>query len=40
MNIPVDGLIVRCSGIISNESSITGESEDIIKDTYDNCKLR
>jgi len=32
--VPVDGLLFRCHNIITDESSITGESEDIPKSLY------
>lgn len=34
MNIPVDGLVVEASGVLSDESAMTGESDHLIKDTY------
>ena len=42
MNVPVDGLIVKSSGILSNESAMTGESDELRKETIDLClaKLR
>jgi magnesium-transporting ATPase (P-type) len=27
MDIPVDGLIIKCSGVMSNEAAMTGESD-------------
>ncbi len=40
MNIPVDGIIIRSSGVQSNEAAMTGESDELKKDTLDNCKMR
>ena len=34
MNIPVDGIIVKATGILMNESAMTGESEEINKDIH------
>jgi magnesium-transporting ATPase (P-type) len=40
MNIPVDGIIIRASGVQCNEAAMTGESDELKKDSHDNCKLR
>jgi len=40
MNIPVDGVIIKSSGVQCNESAMTGESDELKKDTLENCKLR
>jgi len=40
MNIPVDGLIIKGSGITSNESAMTGEPEELSKDTHDGCLIK
>ena len=40
MNIPVDGVVLHSSGVQCNESAMTGESDELKKDTYDNCMLR
>lgn len=40
MNIPVDGLIIQCSGVSANESAMTGEPEELAKDTLEGCKVR
>ena len=40
MNIPVDGIIIHSSGVQANESAMTGESDELKKDTIENCKLR
>ena len=39
-NIPVDGIILECSGVTCNESAMTGESDELKKDTLENCLLR
>ena len=40
MNIPVDGVIVKGSGILANESAMTGEPDELQKETLDVCKFR
>ena len=40
MNIPVDGIVLKASGIQCNEAAMTGESDDLKKDTLEACKLR
>ena len=40
MNIPVDGVVIHASGIQSNEAAMTGESDDLKKDSLEACKLR
>ena len=40
MNIPVDGIILDSNGVTCNESSMTGESDELKKDTLENCLLR
>jgi len=40
MNIPVDGIVIRGSGIQANEAAMTGESDELKKDTMENCKAR
>ena len=40
MNIPVDGIIVKCSGVLANESSMTGEPDELQKETLEVCKHR
>jgi len=37
MDVPVDGLIVKASGIMSNESAMTGESDELKKEALDAC---
>jgi P-type E1-E2 ATPase len=40
MNIPVDGIIVKSSGVVVNESAMTGESDELKKENLDICKQR
>jgi len=40
MNIPIDGVIIRSSGVACNESAMTGESDELKKDSLDACKQR
>jgi P-type E1-E2 ATPase len=40
MYIPVDGILIWGSGVLCNESAITGESVEIKKESHENCKLR
>lgn len=40
MNVPVDGIVIRASGIQANEAAMTGESDELKKDTMENCKAR
>lgn len=38
MNIPVDGIIIHGSGVSVNESAMTGESDELKKESLENCK--
>jgi P-type E1-E2 ATPase len=40
MNIPVDGVIIIASGVQSDESAMTGESDHLPKDTLEKCLFR
>ncbi len=40
MNIPVDGIIIKSSGVAVNESAMTGESDELKKESIPVCKLR
>ena len=31
MDVPVDGLIIKSSGVLANESAMTGESDELKK---------
>lgn len=37
MEIPVDGIIIRASGVLANESAMTGESDEVRKETLEYC---
>jgi len=37
MDIPVDGIIIRCSGVMANEAAMTGESDELKKEPQDFC---
>lgn len=40
MKIPVDGICLQCSQLKSDESAMTGESDALIKESYDVCLQR
>lgn len=40
MNIPVDGVIIKGSGIMTNESAMTGEPDELSKEAFEVCKVR
>ena len=40
MNIPVDGVVITGSGVMSDESAMTGESDHLPKETVDKCLHR
>lgn len=40
MDIPVDGFVLQASGVLSDESSLTGESDHLIKENYNKCRQR
>lgn len=40
MDIPVDGLVVHASGVSISEAAMTGESDEMKKDTVDKCVLK
>lgn len=37
MDVPVDGLVVRSSGVMANESAMTGESDELKKESIEFC---
>ena len=37
MSIPVDGILIKGSGVATDESAMTGESEEMIKDSLKGC---
>lgn len=40
MNIPVDGICVEASGVLVDESAMTGESDHFLRETYEKCLVR
>ena len=40
MDIPVDGICVEASGVLADESSLTGESDHLTKEIVDKCVER
>jgi Ca2+ transporting ATPase len=40
MNIPVDGVCIKASGVQTNEAAMTGESDELKKDSLETCLLR
>lgn len=40
MNIPVDGVLLRSSGVQCNEAAMTGESDELKKDNMEGCEAR
>jgi magnesium-transporting ATPase (P-type) len=37
MDVPVDGVVIKASGIACNESAMTGEVDELKKDTMEAC---
>lgn len=40
MNIPVDGIVIKGSGVACNESAMTGEPDELKKESMEVCKLK
>ena len=40
MDVPVDGVAILASGVLANESAMTGESDEMKKEIQYFCKLR
>jgi len=40
MNVPIDGVIVKASGVCANESAMTGESDELKKESLEVCLHR
>jgi magnesium-transporting ATPase (P-type) len=40
MDIPVDGFVIKGSGILINESAMTGETKEIKKDALEICLIK
>lgn len=37
MSIPVDGVVIKASGVATNESAMTGESDELKKEAMEIC---
>lgn len=40
MDIPVDGICIEANGVLADESSLTGESDHLQKETVEKCFVR
>lgn len=40
MDIPVDGIVISSSGVLANESAMTGESDELKKEAFEFCMTR
>jgi Ca2+ transporting ATPase len=40
MNIPVDGVCIEANGVLVDGSAMTGESDHLMRETYDKCFVR
>lgn len=40
MNVPVDGVVLEATGVMSDESAMTGESDHLPKETLAKCLQR
>ena len=40
MDIPVDGLVIHASGVSISEAAMTGESDEMKKDSVEKCSLK
>jgi P-type E1-E2 ATPase len=40
MDIPVDGIVISGTGILSSEAALTGESDDLKKEPLDICMVK
>ena len=40
MDIPVDGIVLQASGVLADESALTGESDHLPKETVEKCLAR
>lgn len=38
MQVPVDGVMIRAMGVLTNESAMTGEPDEMKKEPLDICK--
>jgi magnesium-transporting ATPase (P-type) len=37
MDVPVDGIVISASGVLANESAMTGESDELKKEPFEAC---
>ena len=40
MEVPVDGIIIKSSGVLANEAAMTGESDEVKKESIEMCQIR
>jgi P-type E1-E2 ATPase len=40
MNVPVDGIVIKSSGVLCNEAAMTGESDEMKKEKLDSCLVK
>jgi hypothetical protein len=40
MDIPVDGIILASSGVLANESAMTGEPDELKKELFETCMAK
>lgn len=40
MNVPVDGIILKGSGVSCNESAMTGEPDELKKESMEVCRVK
>lgn len=40
MEIPVDGVVLQCNQLTTNEAAMTGESDERRKETFETCRAR
>lgn len=40
MDIPVDGIVISGTGVLSQEAALTGESDDLKKEPLDICMIK
>lgn len=40
MDIPVDGVVIQASGVLANESALTGEPDELKKEALNFCQAK
>jgi P-type E1-E2 ATPase len=40
MQVPVDGIVIKAMGVLTNESAMTGEPDEMKKEALDQCKMK